>query len=106
MFAAANAGDIDMRTLEADDQRGVCALYPVDDGGCGCAAAGATAPPAAGLLALAAALAALRARRRAIAEAVRASPELTRWFERRSRATCKRFRLTRRSGRPRASTRT
>ena len=79
MFPSANPGDVDKRTLEADDQKAVCDIYPVEQNpmvcsppgtppaqeGCSsCAAAGAPTP-AAGLLALtAAALLAARARRR------------------------------------------
>lgn len=59
MYSETKPGDVEMRTLSADDVAGVCAIYPRADGGCGCGAGGAP-----GLLALAAAAAALRPRRR------------------------------------------
>ena len=72
MFASANPGDVEKRTLEADDKRAVCETYPAaqdpmmcgnSEDGCSCAAAGT--PASAGpMLLLAATLVALRARRR------------------------------------------
>jgi MYXO-CTERM domain-containing protein len=77
MFPSANPGDIDKRTLAPDDQQAVCDIYPAaadpmmcvptapPDEGCGsCATAGAPAPAAGLLLAIAGALLALRPRRR------------------------------------------
>ena len=80
MFPSANPGDIDKRTLEPDDQKSVCDIYPADQDpkacsppgttppaneGCGSCAAAATPTPAAGLIALiAVVLMAVRARRR------------------------------------------
>ena len=73
MFASANPGDIEKRTLEADDKRAVCETYSGGAGphgvrqfedGCSCAAAGTPASAAGPMLLLAATLVALRARRR------------------------------------------
>ena len=61
---SARAGDTEKRTLEADDKRGLCAIYPQAQNGCACATAGAPASCAGVVLMLAATLAALRARRR------------------------------------------
>ena len=77
MFPSANPGDTDKRTLEADDIRAVCEIYPVaqdpmtcapgvdDPAGCGgCASGGAPARGLASLVVLAAAAVILAARAR------------------------------------------
>jgi hypothetical protein len=68
MFPSADSGDVDKRTLAADDQRAVCEIYPAaddpnvckpvvppDDGGCDCGAAARStaATPVAAALAVA-----------------------------------------------------
>jgi MYXO-CTERM domain-containing protein len=84
MAASALPGDLNKRTIEADDQRGLCAIYPaaqdpspgmcvtpaevsaMTGGGCSCATAAGEGPPAAAAvapLALAAAVAGRRRRR-------------------------------------------
>ena len=80
MFPSATAGDIEKRTLEADDKQALCDLYAPAQDGCSCAAAGAPVSGAGIVLMLAATLAALRARRRsrfAEAELIRASAPAT-----------------------------
>jgi len=75
MFPSADPGDLDKRTLEPDDELGLCEIYPaaqdpmtcMDSGtedGCSCATAGVRASAAGSMLMLAATLAVLRARRR------------------------------------------
>jgi MYXO-CTERM domain-containing protein len=74
MFPSANPGDLEKRTLAADDMRGLCETYPAAqdprtcgdsmDDGCSCGAAGTPASAASSMVMVAAALAALRARRR------------------------------------------
>lgn len=67
MRSSSKAGDVDMRDLAPDDQRGVCEIYPAsqdpmtcgpdaaDSSGCSCAAGGPTAPAAASFVLVAAA---------------------------------------------------
>jgi hypothetical protein len=75
MFPSANPGDVEKRTLEADDKRGLCETYPaaqdpvtcgesMQDGCTSCTSAGAPASGAGSVLMLAATSAALRVRRR------------------------------------------
>jgi MYXO-CTERM domain-containing protein len=57
MHGATEMGELKKRSLSPDDIAGVCAIYPVSDGGCGCGSAGG-----AGALALLVAALALRRR--------------------------------------------
>jgi uncharacterized protein (TIGR03382 family) len=58
MYPQTSPGDVEKRTLAADDVAGVCAIYPAEGGGCGCGSGGAP-----GALAFLLAAAALRPRR-------------------------------------------
>jgi MYXO-CTERM domain-containing protein len=71
MYPGTSPGDVAKRTLDADDEAGVCAAYPKDDGGggCGCGAGGA---PGAGAVLLA--LLALRRRGRRSAPHATSTP--------------------------------
>jgi MYXO-CTERM domain-containing protein len=64
MFPSVTPGDIDKRTLEADDKQGLCDIYPAAQDGCSCATAGTPPSGARFVLMLSATLAVLRGRRR------------------------------------------
>lgn len=74
MYPLTAPGDLDKRTLDADDVAGVCAIYPSSGGGgCGCGAGGAP-----GAIAALLAAAALRPRRRRPSGAARRGDQATR----------------------------
>jgi len=70
-------GDVGPRSLDADDEAGLCAIYPADrfasEGGCGCRVGAAPAPGSAVSLAVAA-LALVVRRRRAVQRGVSTTP--------------------------------
>jgi MYXO-CTERM domain-containing protein len=74
MYPLTAPGDVEKRTLHADDVAGVCAVYPASDagGGCGCGAGGAP-----GAIAALLAAAALRPRRRRPPGAARRGAQAT-----------------------------
>ncbi|HEX9398667.1 MAG TPA: peptidase M10, partial [Anaeromyxobacter sp.] len=63
MFATTSPGELEKRSLSADDVAGVCAIYPDPSGGCGCGRG-----EGAGAASLLVASLALRRRRRAPAQ--------------------------------------
>jgi MYXO-CTERM domain-containing protein len=83
MFASADPGDIQKRTLEADDKAAICAIYPVasdpmtcptalepgGSGGCGCAVGGGSGGAGIALAAVAGLVARARRRRKAVGQA-------------------------------------